>query len=181
MEETGQARDGEVGLKAEHGQTLATNAGIRRHLFSSARLVQQTFVLTFLLIMVGASGHTAAAQNALPFEVSNPKNKKWPTDEALRIYSSACSLVARTVRPERPPHLHPTFRLVLGTADDEVVRGNSMAEIHLKSWNSEKFAEAAVILAAREVLQGDDLIKIVRQTVSLANATVSLNDLRESQ
>jgi hypothetical protein len=56
-----------------------------------------------------------------------------------------------------------------------------MAEIHLKSWNSEKFAEAAVILAAREVLQGDDLIKIVRQTVSLANATVSLNDLRESQ
>jgi hypothetical protein len=122
---------------------------------------------------------STVAQAALPFEVSNPGNKKWPVDETLRIYASACDLVARTVRPERPPHLHPTFRLVLGAKDDEVVRGSSMAEIRLKSWDAEKFAQAAVILAAREVLPADDLMRIVRQSVSLARATVSVVDLRD--
>jgi len=124
---------------------------------------------------------SSASADALPFQVSNPKNKKWSQHEAGRIYESACTLVARTVRPERPPHLHPNFLLVLGTSDNEVVRTTPIAEIHLKAWDADKFAEAVVIMAAREVLHADDVTNIARQSVSSAHATISLTELKENR
>jgi len=66
------------------------------------------------LALVLAFPTSVHAQDSLPFAVSNPKHQKWAMEEAGRIYMSACALVARAVRPERPPHLHPGFVLVLG-------------------------------------------------------------------
>lgn len=121
------------------------------------------------------------AQSSLPFEVSNPKHQKLPVDEAGRIYISACALAARTIRPERPPHLRPKFTLVLGAADDQMVREETGSEIHLKVWNPANFAQAVVMLAAREILKNEDVEDIVRTAVMSARASVSVNDLRSGR
>jgi hypothetical protein len=133
-----------------------------------------------LMFLVGL-GSYAPAQDALPFAVSNPKHKKWSAEEAGRIYYSACDLLARTIRPEKPPRLHPKFLLVMGADDNELVRTDTAVEIHLKAWDPDKFAEGVVVAATRELLQGDDLTKIARQSVSSAQATVSVVDLRKNQ
>jgi len=130
-----------------------------------------------MMVMAISSG-VAQAQNNLPFEVSNPKNKKWFPEEAGRIYASACDLLARTVRPENPPQLHPKLLLVLGADQDEYVRGGGVNEVRLRSWDPEKFAEAVVLGAVREVLHTDDLKKVARESVSLADATVSPAELK---
>ncbi len=118
------------------------------------------------------------AQNVLPFEVSNPGHQKWSAEEASRIYAAACTLVARTIRPERPPLLHPKFVLVLGATDNEVVRTGPVAEIHLKSWDQGKFAEGVAILVAREVLQPADLRTIAQESLRTALASASVAELR---
>ncbi len=73
------------------------------------------------------------------------------------------------------------FLLVLGASNNEVLRTDSAVEIHLKSWDADKFAEAIVMVAAREVLQRDDLTKIAHQSVSFAQSTISVNRLEENR
>jgi hypothetical protein len=121
------------------------------------------------------------AQSSLPFEVSNPKHQKLPVEEAGKIYISACALAARAVRPERPPHLRPKFTLVLGAADDQMVREEAASEIHLKVWNPANFAQAVVMLATREILKNEDVQDIVRTAVISARASVSVSDLRQGR
>jgi hypothetical protein len=130
-------------------------------------------------ILFAAFDRDCAAQSSLPFEVSNPKHQKFPLDEAGRIYSSACTLAARTIRPERPPHLQPKFRLVLGAADDQMLRDVTGSEIHLKAWNPANFAQAVVLLASREILKNDDVEDIVRNVVLSAQSSVSVRDLKQ--
>lgn len=137
-------------------------------------------LLLAVLFIVGIQV-SSAEPIALPFEVSNPGNAKWSPEEAGRIYDAACALVARSIRPEKPPHLHPQFLLVLGSAADEIVRTDNQAEIHLKTWNADKFAEAATIMVAREVIKGDDLRSIARMSVLSAQATTSITELRRHQ
>jgi len=162
----------------------------------ASSLVQSLWAVLFLLILIVDSAGVARAQQTptdqpapsaptaaehqttLPFEVSNPKHKKWPEAEAGRIYNWACDLLARTIRPEKPPQLHPKFRLVLGTDTDELLRDRNAAEIHLKVWNPEKFAQGVVVVALRDLVPGTDLAKLARQSVSLADATI---DVREIQ
>ena len=119
-----------------------------------------------------------ASADTLPFEVSNPKHKKWPEAEASRIYTSACDLLARSVRPEHPPQLHPKFRLVLGTENDEFVRDGSIEELHLKSWDPEKFAQGVVVVALRELVPRPDLARLARLSVTLAESTVDATDFQ---
>ncbi len=132
----------------------------------------------FLIVVITISACAAHAQSALPFEVSNSKNIKWSPPEAGRIYASACDLLARTVRPENPPQLHPKLLLVLGADQDEYLRDGGVNEIRLKSWNPEMFAEAVVLGAVREVLRTDDLKRVAHESVSLADATVSSSELK---
>ncbi len=127
-----------------------------------------------LLLLTAVCG---CAQSTLPFEVSNPGNKKWSPAEASRIYDSACDLLARTIRPEKPPHLRPKFRLVLGADGNQFVNEDGTTEIQLKSWNPEKFAQGVVVVAVRDVLRADDLARVAHQSVSLAASTVSVHDL----
>jgi len=130
-----------------------------------------------LLLVVAVSTGMAQAQDTLPFQVSNPKNKQWSSSDAARIYLSACDLLARTIRPENPPPLHPRFLLVLGAEHDEYLRDGAVHQVRLKSWDPEKFAEAVVLVAVRDVLRTEDLMKVAHQSVSSAAATVSAGEL----
>jgi len=124
---------------------------------------------------------SGSAQTSLPFEVSNPKHLEWSSEEATRIYGSACELVARTIRPEKPPRLAPKFVLVLGTKQDETVHNGRVVEIHLKGWNAARFAEAMVLMATREILKNEDVMHLTRDTLMAAQATVSVNELKRKQ
>jgi hypothetical protein len=139
------------------------------------RPLRSSIVCCALLLLVTAV--CGCAQNTLPFEVSNPANQHWSPAEAARIYDSACDLLARTVRPEKPPHLRPKFRLVLGADSNLFLNEGGVSEVHLKSWNPEKFAEGVVIVAVRDVLRAEDLARVVHQSVSLASSTVNVHDL----
>ena len=139
----------------------------------------------FLLLMIGM-GANGSAQNGTghdttPFGVSNPKNKKWPVEEATRIYFSACDRVARNIRPTEPPHLRPSFVLVLGAQSNETVRDGKVSEVRLKNWDPVAFAQAVVILAAREILSSDDIAHITHDALTYAQASVSVSDLRQEQ
>jgi hypothetical protein len=136
-----------------------------------------------LIVGAGASGFAqdSGQQNSLPFGVSNPKDKKWPTDEAARIYYSACDRVARSIRPVNPPRLRPSFVLVLGAQNNEMVRDCKVAGVRLKNWDLGAFAEAVVILAAREILSPDDMAHITHKALTYARASVSASDLRQER
>jgi hypothetical protein len=160
--------------KTQNWKTLARHRGTRY--FHKA-----VSVMCLTLLTIGFTGRVFAQGEPVPFEVSNPKHKKWSSEEASKIYFSACELLARTVRPEKPPRLHPRFLLVLGANENEVLRTDSAVEIHLKSWDIDKFAEAMVMVAAREVLQRDDLTKIAHQSVSFAQSTISVDRLEHNR
>jgi len=130
--------------------------------------------ILLLLVFTIPTPLVHAQNSSLPFQLSNPKNKKWEATEAVRIYTWACDLLARTIRPEKPPQLHPNFRLVLGTDADEFVHENNIFEIHLKSWDPEKFSRGVVLIAMSGVVQTDELNRLAHQSVSLANSTLDV-------
>jgi len=134
-------------------------------------------ILSCTLLLLASSCFGIAQQNALPFEVSNPNHKKWEPAEASRIYNSACDLLARTIRPEKPPVLRPKFRLVLGAEADQFVNEGGVVEVQLKNWNPEKFAEGVVVVAVRGVVQEEELAKVVHQSVVLADSTINAREL----
>jgi hypothetical protein len=133
------------------------------------------------LFCVTAGSGQNVAQGSLPFEVSNPKHLKWPVAEAGRIYASACELVARAVRPERPPRLQPKFVLVLGAGANQIVRNDGTSEIHLTKWDPGQFAEAMVVLTTREVVKNEDVRELARSALIAAEATVSVSELKEKR
>jgi hypothetical protein len=135
------------------------------------------FTCVVVLLGMSVQAQTPSTSSS-PFEVSNPKHLEWSTDEANRIYMSACELVARTIRPEKPPRLAPKFLLVLGTSDNETLHNGPNAEVHLKEWNSARFAEAMVLMATREILKSEDVRSLTRDTLMAAGASVSANELK---
>lgn len=145
----------------------------------SLRALPRVIGWAFLSLLVLSSPGLCAAQNDLPFQVSNPRHQKWPEDEASRIYQSACEMVAQAIRPEQPPHLHPKFVLVLGAGDNEAVRYGETSELRLKKWDSTRFAQAVVIMATREVLPTDEIQGMVRNLVLSSQATISVADLKQ--
>jgi len=138
-------------------------------------------ILAALISTLATLSSSGRAQTSLPFEVSNPKHLNWSTEEADRIYSSACELVARSIRPEKPPRLEPKFVLVLGADADETVRDGTKSEVHLKKWNPAHFAEAVVLMATREILKREDVSHLTHDTLVAAGASVSVNELRRKK
>jgi hypothetical protein len=126
-------------------------------------------------------GGKSMAQAVVPFEVSNPKHLSWSVEEAGRIYASACQLVARSVRPEKPPELQPKFVLVLGTKADQMIRAGANSEIHLRKWDPGRFAEAMVLLTLREAVKNEDVMQLARETLNAAESTISVNELRQKK
>ena len=136
-------------------------------------------IIALVICTVAILKANSSAQTSLPFQVSNPKNLNWSMEEADRIYSSACKLVARSIRPERPPQLQPKFLLVLGASSDETLRKGTTSEVHLKKWNPARFAEAMVLIATREIFNREDVTNLTRDTLIASQASVSVNELRE--
>jgi hypothetical protein len=149
---------------------------ISDHLFS-----KQITICALVCIFVAAAVLGCSAQSSLPFATSNPKHLKWSSDEAGRIYFTACEHVARAIRPEKPPRLHPGFILVLGTQHNETVRNGALSEVHLKTWDPASFAEAVVIMASREILDQEEMTSLTRDTLLSAQASVSVTDLRHGR
>jgi hypothetical protein len=123
----------------------------------------------------------SAAQVGLPFEVSNPKHLNWSVEEASRIYASACDLVSRALRLEKPAQLQPRFLLVLGAKSDQAVRTAETTEIHLKKWDPARFAEAMVILSLRKTTRNEDVLRLTRETLNVAEASVTVQELRQGK
>src|SRR5580700_8386079 len=81
-----------------HARKLAPNARvILGSSLAAKRYLQRASICVFVVLLVAGLCPDGVAQSSLPFRVSNPKHKKWPGDEASRIYTSACELVARTI------------------------------------------------------------------------------------
>jgi hypothetical protein len=123
----------------------------------------------------------AYAQSDVPLLVKNPKKQTFPAGEAGRIYASVCMVVGREVRPEHPLALRPRFTLILGSDADQLVQRNQETELHLKSWDREKFAQAVVILAGREILKTRDVVLLGRRALSLTDAVVPVAELAEAK
>jgi hypothetical protein len=133
-----------------------------------------------LLVAAALAPCVCRAQSAeLPFQVSNPKHKKWPADEAAKIYTSACEMAARAIRPEKPPQLHPKFVLVLGASGDEAVRYGETSELRLKNWDPARFAQAVLVFAVRDVLSSQQMTGIVRNIVLSSQASISVDQLKQ--
>ena len=130
------------------------------------------------IFTLAALAATSPAQTTLPFAVSNPRHLKFSMEEAGRIYFSACERVARSVQPEKPPRLEPRFVLVLGAKQDETVRENGVSQIQLRVWDPARFAEAMVLLSLRELLKNEDIASLTRETLTAANASVSVEELQ---
>ena len=157
-------------------------AAIRVSNPSGWRQLTKVIVLGMIVVGLLAAGQIARAQTSeTPFTVSNPKHKKWPADQARRIYFTGCELVARTVRPEKPPRILPKFALVLGANVDELVWDGSEAVLHLKEWNSQAFSEGVVTIASRAILKQEELNNISHQVLVSSEASVSVADLRQGQ
>lgn len=137
------------------------------------------FLLVVLCAFACLDGKSRA--QTVPFEVSNPKHLSWSVEEAGRIYESACQLVARSVRSAQPSQLQPKFVLVLGAKADQMVRGAAMPEIHLRRWDPARFAEVMVLLTLRDAVKNADVIRLARQALDAAEATVSVNELRQQK
>lgn len=152
-------------------QTIAHNS---RNSRSAPSLGKATWIV-LLVSMISSMALTQTSD--LSFSVSNPKHKKWPADEAQRIYVAACDRVARTIRPEKPPRLQPKFVLILGADHNEAVRIGNISEIRLKDWNPGAFSDAVVVMAAREVLDARQLASLSREVLLSAEASVSVADL----
>jgi hypothetical protein len=148
------------------------------NLATSNRSAHPIGKITRIALLLSMITSMAVAQTPdLPFSVSNPKHKKWPVDEAQRIYFAACDRVARSIRPEKPPRLQPKFVLILGADDNEAVRIGNIAEVRLKEWNPGAFSDAVVVMAAREILDPRQLASLSREALLSAEASVSVNDL----
>ena len=128
-------------------------------------------------VVVGFSANGLGQAGASPFEVSNPKHLKWPVEQAGRIYLLACDLVARSLRPDKPPMLRPKFVLVLGAKQDQMMRTEKGSEVRLKKWNAETFAEGVVLLSLRESEKDQNVLQLAHHTLAEAEATVSVREL----
>ena len=151
------------------------------NLATSNRSAHPIGKITRIALLISILTAMAVAQTPdLPFSVSNPKHKKWPVDEARRIYFAACDRVARTIRPEKPPRLQPKFVLILGAEDNEALHVGNIAEVRLKEWNPGAFSDAVVVMAARDILDPRQLASLSREALLSAEASVSVNDLEHS-
>jgi hypothetical protein len=156
------------------------NSNNHRQQVPTYLLKAKRIALTTMLVGAILSG-SALAQSDKPFTVQNQKKKDFPAAEATRIYESACLVVAREVRPEHPPLLQPRFTLVLGSDRDQLVQNNQDAEVHLRSWDREKFAQAVVVMASREILKSENILQLSRRALSWTDAVVPLSALAEAR
>ena len=170
-----------LSLAREIESQVDVRPGITLPKYKNTSLDCKRAALWIALTLAAMAGPSCLAQSYLPFGLSNPQHKKLPVEEAARIYFSACDHVARAVRPESPPLLRPKFLLVLGAEGNQTLREDGVAEVRLKGWNPAAFAEAVVIMAAREILDSQAVTNLTRETLLSTRASVSVSALKKWQ
>jgi hypothetical protein len=126
--------------------------------------------LVYPAVMVLMLTHFAAAQR--PFDVSNPKQLKWPQAEAERIYFSTGRDLAAEFKLTQLPRAR--FTLVLG-ADQNSVDMNTR-ELRLKKWDKYLYAEGVLRLSFDQILSSDAKMRLARRAVAESEATVNWYD-----
>jgi hypothetical protein len=114
--------------------------------------------------------HFAAAQR--PFDVSNPKQLKWPQAEAERIYFSTGRDLAAEFKLTQLPRAR--FTLVLGADENSV--DMSSRELRLKKWDRYLYAEGVLRLSFDQMLSAEAKLRLARRAVAESDATVNWYD-----
>jgi hypothetical protein len=132
----------------------------------SCSFLSTAFVHTAVLVLMLAP--LVAAQTS--FEVSNPKQQKWPEAEAERIYLSTARELAAEFKLAQMPRAR--FTLVLG-ADENSVDMNTR-ELRLKKWDRYLYAEGVLRLSFDQMLSAEAKLQLARRAVTESEATVKL-------
>ena len=121
--------------------------------------------LTVVVVVLAAG---CWAQNLLTVQVKD--KQKWPTEEADKLYLSACSAVQREFGGSRS--IRPQITLVLGADRDEAIFDSR--EIRLIKWNPYLFAQGVVVFAFEDLMPPEDRLEVARRAVSWAAATIEI-------
>jgi len=108
------------------------------------------------------------SQDLLTVQVKG--KQKWPTEEADKLYLSACSAIEREFGGTRP--VRPQVPLVLGADKDEALLDRR--EIRLIKWNPDLFAQGVVVFAFEDLMPMDERIAVARRAVNWAGSTVEI-------
>lgn len=119
-----------------------------------------------VVVLVLAAG--CWAQNLLAVQVRG--KQQWPTEEADKLYLSACSVVQREFGGARP--VRPQVTLVLG-ADKNEARLDRR-EIRLIKWNPYLFAQGVVAFAFEGLMPPDERLVVARRAMNWADSTVEI-------
>lgn len=122
-----------------------------------------------VVVLVLAAG--CWAQNLLAVQAKG--KERWPSEEADKLYLSACSAVQREFGGAR--RVRPQITLVLGADKDEALWDKR--EIHLVKWNPELFAQGVVVFAFEDLLPLDERMAVARRAMNWADSTVEIKTI----
>jgi len=137
----------------------------RRYWFLGTTLVHAAVMLLML-------AHLAEAQTS--FEVSNPKQQKWPQAETERIYWSTARDLAAEFKLAQIPRAR--FTLALG-ADENSVDMNTR-ELRLKKWDRYLYAEGVLRLSFDQMLSAEAKMRLAWRAIAESDATVRWDEVR---
>ena len=132
-------------------------------------LVHPVAVFAALLLLTTIS----AGQDGLT--VRNETNQKWPSDEAEKIYFSACAVVQREFGASH--ELRPRVTLVLGANKNNQGLYFKSREIRLAKWDRYMFAQGVAWLAFEDLMPQEQLLLVSKRAVAWADATVAVDQI----
>jgi len=122
------------------------------------------FMLAILIL-------TATGWGQSLFAVQVIGKQKWPTEEADKLYLSACSVVQQEFGTPQP--VRPRVKLVLGAESNKALIDKR--EIRLTHWEPYLFTQGVVIFAFEELMGRDKQLAIAMRAVRWANSVVEVN------
>ena len=109
------------------------------------------------------------------FTIFNPRNEKIPYAEAERVYLAACETIEREFNRSTP--IRPRLTVLLGNNENNLLYPNR--ELRLARWDKNRFAEAVVELVLHDMISAEDRLRLTKQAVTHAGATVGLCELKD--
>ncbi|HEX3372426.1 MAG TPA: hypothetical protein VHS08_07890 [Candidatus Acidoferrales bacterium] len=108
------------------------------------------------------------------FTIFNPANEKVSYSEAEKIYLAVCSTVAREFNRSTP--IRPRFTIHLHSLENNLRYPDR--DLHLSRWDKNRFAEAVVELVLYDMVTIEDRLRLRKEAVAEAGATVNLCELK---
>ena len=123
---------------------------------------------TRLTVVVLALAARCWAQNLLTVQVKG--KQKRPTEEADKLYLSACSAVQRGFGGSRS--IRPQITLVLGANKNEAAFDSR--EIRLIKWNPYLLAQGVVVFAFEDLTPPEQRLVVARRAVNWVGSTIKI-------